>query len=345
MNEKFKEALFWYKEKFGKDWGIRCELCARKCFITKGNRGFCNVRKNIENKLFSLNYGKVVAINIDPIEKKPLYHFYPGSYALSYACAGCNWACEYCCNFDISHVKSPESLGTNFKPEEIVEMAERENVEIISHTYTEPTIFFEFAYEVAKLAHKKGMKNTFVTNGYITEKPLRKISRFLDAATVDFKASGDEKFLREYASVPSIKPVFQTLKLMKKLKIHVEITNLIVPKIGDRKDKFKELVDWILNNLGPEVPLHIIRFFPNYKMTDFNPTSISTLEEFFEEAKRIGLKYVYIGNVPGHKWENTYCPNCKFLLVERFGFQVKSKLIEDKCPNCGQKLEGFILKE
>ena len=338
------KAFFWHREKCGKNFGIRCDLCARKCFITEGNRGFCNARKNIGNKLFSLNYGKVVAINIDPIEKKPLYHFYPASFALSYACAGCNWACEYCCNFDISHVKSPESLGTSFEPEQVVEMAEKENVEIISHTYTEPTVFFEFAYEVAKLAHKKGMKNTFVTNGYITEKPLRKISKFLDAATVDFKASGDEEFLRKYALVPSIKPVFQTLKLMKELKIHIEITNLIVPKIGEDKDKFKKLVDWILNNLGSEVPLHVIRFFPNYKMSDFDSTQISTLEEFVEDAKEMGLKYVYIGNVLGHKYENTYCPNCKSLLIERFGFQIKSELVEDKSPTCGQKLEGFILK-
>jgi pyruvate formate lyase activating enzyme len=343
MNEKFKEAVFWHKEKIGKILGVKCELCARRCFITEGNRGFCKARKNIGNKLFSMNYGKVVAINIDPIEKKPLYHFYPGSFALSYACAGCNWACEYCCNFDISHVETPETLGANFKPEQIVEMAERENVKIISHTYTEPTIFFEFAYEVAKLAHEKGMKNTFVTNGYITEEPLRRISKFLDAATVDFKASGDEKFLRKYASVPSIKPVFQTLKLMKELKIHIEITNLIVPKIGDKKTKFKEFCKWILENLGSSIPVHIIRFFPNYKMIDTDSTPISELEEFAKEAKEMGLKYVYIGNVPGHEWENTYCPNCGELLIERFGFEVRSKITEDKCPKCGKKLEGFIL--
>jgi pyruvate formate lyase activating enzyme len=344
MSEKIKKAVFWHKEKIGENVGVRCELCARRCFITEGNRGFCNTRKNIGNKLFSLNYGKVVAVNVDPIEKKPLYHFHPASFALSYACAGCNWACEYCCNFDISHVESPESLGANFEPRQIVEMAKKEDVKIVSHTYTEPTVFFEFAYEVARLAHKVGMKNTFVTNGYITEGPLRKISKFLDAATVDFKASGDEEFLRKYASVPSIKPVFQTLKLMKELKIHIEITNLIVPKIGENKDKFKQLVSWILNNLGSEVPLHIIRFFPNYKMMDFDSTQISVLEKFAEEAKKMGLKYVYVGNVPGHKWENTYCPNCGALLIERFGFEVKSNLKEDKCPNCGQKLEGFILK-
>jgi pyruvate formate lyase activating enzyme len=345
MEKNSHEAAFWHKEKKGNKIGVRCELCARKCFVTEGNRGFCMVRKNEGNKLFSLNFGKVVATNVDPIEKKPLYHFHPGSFAFSYACAGCNWSCFYCCNWEISHVESPENWGTNYEPEEIVDMAEKENVEIISHTYTEPTVFFEFAFEVAKLAHKNGMKNTFVTNGYITEEPLKKISRFLDAATVDFKASGDGEFLRKYTSVPSPEPIFRTLELMKKLEIHVEITNLIVPKIGDRKDKFKELVNWILNNLGPNTPLHIIRFFPSYKMMNFDSTPISTLEEFAEEAKKMGLNYVYVGNVPSHEWENTYCPNCGKLLVERFGFRAKSNLSESKCPSCGQKLEGFILKD
>jgi len=338
MKENLKEALFWKREKNG----IKCGLCARKCFIQEGSRGFCMTRKNINNKLFVLNYGKVVAINIDPIEKKPLYHFYPGSFALSYACAGCNWACDYCCNFDISHINSPEDIGTRIEPEKIVEMAEKENVKIISHTYTEPTVFFEFAYEVAKIAHKKGIKNTFVTNGFISKSPLKKISRFLDAATIDFKASGDEDFLKKHASVFSIKPVFETLKLMKKLKIHVEITNLIFPIEGD-KDKFKVLVTWILNNLGSEIPLHIIRFFPNYKMCDLEPTPVSKLEDFAKEAKKIGLRYVYIGNVPGHELENTYCPDCGYLLIERLGFRVRSNLREKLCPGCGRKLEGFIL--
>ncbi|MEM5766397.1 MAG: AmmeMemoRadiSam system radical SAM enzyme [Candidatus Aenigmatarchaeota archaeon] len=344
MKEKFKKALFWHREKAGSFFGVRCDLCARKCFIIEGNRGFCMTRKNIGNELFVLNYGKVVAINLDPIEKKPLYHFYPGSLTLSYACAGCNWACDFCCNFDITHIESPENLGNNFEPKQIVEMAERENVKIISHTYTEPTVFFEFAYEVAKVAHKKGIKNTFVTNGYITEEPLRKISKFLDAATVDFKASGDEAFLQKYASLPSIKPVFETLKLMKELKIHIEITNLIIPKIGNRKDRFRYLINWILKNLGPETPIHIIRFFPSYKM-NLEPTPISTLEDFAKEAREIGLKYVYVGNVPAHEWANTYCLNCGTLLIERFGFEVKSNLKDDKCPKCGKKPEGFILED
>jgi len=343
MSEKLHEALFWHKEKAGKTPGVQCELCARECFIVEDARGVCGVRENKDNKLFSLNYGKVIALNVDPIEKKPLYHFHPGSFALSYACAGCNWKCAYCCNWDISQAQRPERLGTKYEPEQIVEMAERENVKIISHTYTEPTVFFEFALEVARLAHKRKIKNTFVTNGYITEKPLREISGYLDAATVDFKASGDESFLQKYASVPSVKPVFKTLKLMKELRIHTEITDLIVPKVGENREKLRELAEWIFRELGPDTPFHIIRFFPSYKMTNFESTPISTLDDFAREAKKTGLKYVYVGNVPGHDWENTHCPKCNELLIERIGFGAKSSLSEDKCPKCGVKLEGFVI--
>jgi len=301
------------------------------------------VRENKGNKLFSLNYGKIVALNVDPIEKKPLFHFHPTSLALSYACAGCNWRCQYCCNWEISQTQELGALGTRYEPEQIVKMAEDKNLNVISHTYTEPTVFFEFAFEVAKLAHRKKMKNTFVTNGYITEKPLKKISRFLDAATVDFKASGDENFLKKYAAVPSINPVLETVKLMKKLKIHIEITNLIIPSIGDNGGKFKELASWVLNEIGPDTPFHIIRFFPSYKMVNFNSTPISTLEDFAKEAKRIGLKYVYVGNVPGHNWENTYCPKCGEMLIERVGFDVRSNLLKEKCKSCGTKLNGFVI--
>lgn len=343
MKEDLRTALFWRKETVGKKAGVRCELCARRCLIPEGGKGFCTVRENRKNKLLSMNYGKVVALNVDPVEKKPLFHFHPGSFALSYACAGCNWRCKYCCNWSISQIESMKDFWERYEPEKIVEMAEEEDMKIISHTYTEPTVFFEFAFDVARIAHRKKIKNTFVTNGYIAEEPLRKISRFLDATTVDFKASGDEDFLKKHASVPSINPVFETLKLMKKLKIHVEITDLVIPKIGDSRKKLKDLAGWVLNELGQETPFHIIRFFPSYKMGDFVPTPVSTLENFAKDAKEIGLKYVYVGNVEGHKWENTYCPSCGGLLVERIGFSVSSRLLKERCPACGARLEGFVM--
>ncbi len=332
-------AMFWKRE----GEGIRCTLCARNCFILPGKRGFCMVRENRSNKLYSLNYGRVVGLNVDPIEKKPLFHFFPGSIALSYACRGCNWRCQFCCNWLISHDGLPEIFGDEYEPEEIVKIAEENNCKIISHTYTEPTIYYEFAYEVAKLAHKKGMLNTFVTNGYMNLNPLKKIAKFLDAATVDFKASDDPEFLIKYSSVPSNEPVFEFLKGLKKHKIHIEITNLIVPKIGENLKQFRKLVEWIIENLGAETPFHILRFHPDYKLIDVPVTPLETLEKFIEEAKKLGLKYVYIGNVPGHEYENTYCPNCGEILIERTGFWVnKVNLDKDRCRKCGEKIHIVV---
>ena len=332
MDEK-KLAMMWKNE----NKGVRCNLCARRCFIPEGKRGFCMVRENIKGKLFSLNYGKIVGLNVDPIEKKPLFHFLPASSALSYACRGCNFRCQYCCNWEISHDGLPEIFGQDYDPEQIVELAIENNCPAISHTYTEPTIFYEFAFDVAKLAHKKNIKNTFVTNGYMTPEALENF-KYLDAATVDFKASGDENFLRKYASVPSSEPIFAFLKELKKHKIHTEITNLIVPKIGDDSEKFRKLIKWVVDELGTDVPFHILRFFPTYKMSTTPSTPIATLEKFFDEAMRQGLNYVYVGNAPGKK-ENTYCPNCKELLIERIGFESRIvNLKKDRCGKCNEKI-------
>jgi pyruvate formate lyase activating enzyme len=331
MAEK-KLAMMWKDE----NKGVRCNLCARRCFILEGKRGFCMVRENIKGKLFSLNYGKIVGLNVDPIEKKPLFHFLPASSALSYACRGCNFRCQYCCNWEISHDGLPEIFGQDYAPEQIVELAIKNNCPAISHTYTEPTIFYEFAFDVAKFAHKKNIKNTFVTNGYMTPEALENF-KYLDAATVDFKASGDETFLRKYASVPSSEPIFAFLKELKKHKIHTEITNLIVPKIGDDLEKFRKLVKWVVDELGIDVPFHILRFFPTYKMLTTSPTPVAILEKFFDEAMGQGLNYVYVGNAPGKK-ENTYCPNCKELLIERIGFESRIvNLKKDRCGKCNEK--------
>ena len=331
------EAMFW-KEENGK---VRCELCARRCLIDKGKVGICGVRMNEKGKLYSLNYGKIVALNFDPIEKKPLYHFYPGSIALSYSCPGCNWKCVYCCNWEISQVEG-EVRGRETEPEELVKMAVENEVKIISHTYTEPTVFFEFALDVARLAKKEGLMNTFVTNGYIEEKPLKKIARFLDAVTVDVKASGDEKFLAKYASVPSMEPVKKTLVNMVKLGIHLEITDLVVPDLGDDQRVFTDFITWVKENLGKDIPIHLIRFFPSYKMLNVKETPVKTLEKLASVAKEIGMEYVYIGNVFGHELENTYCPNCGSLVVKREGFFVESMAKEGRCPKCGLKIKGVM---
>ncbi|MFH7882423.1 MAG: LAGLIDADG family homing endonuclease, partial [Candidatus Aenigmatarchaeota archaeon] len=293
--------------------------------VKETNSHFLIRIREIQRKLFE---GDVYNLEIDGN---------PHSYLANFISVG------NCCNWLISHDGLPEIFGDKYEPEEIVNMAEERNCNIISHTYTEPTIYFEFAYEVAKLAHRKGMLNTFVTNGYMSLQALRKISKFLNAATVDFKASNDPSFLLKYSSVPSSEPVFEFLKSLKKYGIHTEITNLIVPQIGDNLDQFRKVVKWIIENLGPDIPFHVLRFHPDYMLTEIPVTPVETLESFIEEAKKLGLKYVYIGNVPGHRYENTYCPNCNELLIERTGFWVEKVNLEgDKCRKCGEKIKIVV---
>lgn len=336
------EAMLWHKERNG----IRCELCARRCFIAKDKRGFCLVRLNKDNKLYSLNYGKLCSVNIDPIEKKPLFHFYPGTKSLSIATLGCNFRCQFCDNWQISHAvdDTKEKIeGEDYTPEQIVEMAEKNNCKSISYTYTEPTIFFEFAYKTAKLAHRSNIFNTFVTNGYMTEEAVKKISKYLDAVTLDFKASADPEFYKKFMSVPDVNPIFDSLKRMKKQRMFIEITNLIVPQIGDDIESCRKLAQWVSSELGSNIPFHIIQFYPSHKLLELPPTPTATLEKCIEESRRTGLKYVYIGNVFNHPDENTYCYNCRELLIKRSGTTVqKINLIKDRCPVCGSKINVII---
>lgn len=329
--------MLWHKERNG----VRCELCARLCFIAKGKRGFCLVRINKNNKLYSLNYGKLCSVNVDPIEKKPMFHFYPGSKTLSIASVGCNFRCQFCCNWQISHGmdSAPEEIeGEDYTPDQIVELAEKKNCRSISYTYTEPTMFFEFAFQTAKLAHRSNIMNTFVTNGYMTEDAIKKISKHLDAATVDFKASADPEFYKKFMSVPDVKPIFNSLKRMKKQRIFIEITNLIIPQIGDSVEACRKLAQWI-SELDSDIPFHILQFHPSHKLLELPLTSTATLERCIQEARKTGLRYVYIGNVYEHPDENTYCYNCRELLIERSGMRVKKiHLIKDRCPTCGLRI-------
>ncbi|RLG17720.1 AmmeMemoRadiSam system radical SAM enzyme [Nanoarchaeota archaeon] len=324
------EALF-YRKLNGK---VKCTLCPRGCVIAEGKRGFCRVRENREGKLFSLVYGRPVSIAIDPIEKKPLFHFYPGTDFLSYSTVGCNFACKFCQNWEISQA-SPEDFNVPYvSPERMVELAR--GTRGIAHTYTEPTVFYEYAYDISKLAHEVGLVNVFVTNGFTNPRPLRKISKFLDGANIDLKAF-DEDFYLKVVSAP-LKPVLKSIKLYKKLGIWVELTNLIIPGLNDDPDMIREMVKWIKKNVGSETPLHFSRFYPHYKMGDKPITPVETLERAREIAKEEGLKYVYLGNVP-HEGENTYCWKCGELLVERRGFYVLRNVLthEKRCPKCGAK--------
>ncbi|RLF15015.1 MAG: AmmeMemoRadiSam system radical SAM enzyme [Thermoprotei archaeon] len=317
---------------------VRCNLCHRRCTVPEGSTGFCRVRRNKEGRLYSLVYGKAIAANVDPIEKKPLYHYRPGSAVFSVATIGCNFRCRFCDNWVIS--QEEEVIGKNLPPEQLVEQAVKHRCEGISYTYTEPTIFFEYAYDSAKLAKERGLFNTFVTNGYMTPEAVKAIAPYLDAATVDFKASGNPSFYREFMSVPSPEPIFETLREMKASGIFVEVTDLIVTKYGDNLDDVYGLASRIKEVLGPYTPFHILRFHPDYQLIDVPSTPLSTLEAAAEKAMDAGLKHVYIGNVPGHKLEHTYCPNCGQLVIERYSFYLASWRVEEgsKCANCGFQL-------
>ncbi len=332
-----KEAMFY--EKIG-DQKVKCYLCPHKCKISSGKRGICGVRENREGTLYTLVYGKVISWAVDPIEKKPLYHFYPGKNAFSIATVGCNFHCLHCQNYNISQfpIEKEDIPGENISPKEIINLAKQRKTKIIAYTYTEPTIFFEYAYDICRLAKKEGIKNIFVTNGYIEEKPLRKIAPYMDAANVDLK-SMREKFYHRVCGA-HLKPVLETLRLIKELGIWVEVTTLIIPTLNDSKEEQKEIANFIVT-LGKETPWHISRFHPAYRLTDLPPTPVKTLDQ----ARRIGmeaeLKYVYIGNIPVNEGENTYCPNCGKIIINRSGYWIEKIKIKDRhCKYCGFSIDG-----
>jgi len=331
----YHEAMF-YEKTDGE--AVKCKLCARKCLVPEDKLGFCGVRRNVHGRLESLVYGKACSINLDPITKKPLAHFHPGSVVLSLSTVGCNFRCRFCDNWVISQKK--EVVGREFPPEDVVNAAKENECQGISYTYTEPTVFFEYALDTAKLARKEGLFNTFVTNGYMTPEAVNELTPFLDAATVDFKGGGDPGFYRDVMSVPSVEPVYTTLLAMKEHGIHVEITNLVVPRLGDSTEGIRSLASWISENLGADTPFHLLRFHPDYKLTEVVSTPLPILERAYETSKDTGLRYVYLGNVPGHRWENTYCPRCGDLLIKRFSFSIVNWRLnkEKKCPNCGEKI-------
>jgi pyruvate formate lyase activating enzyme len=317
---------------------VKCSLCARRCLITDGGTGFCLVRRNEGGTLYSLVYAKAISAGVDPISKKPLSHFNPGALVMSIATVGCNFRCQFCDNWMISQDK--EMKGHNFPPEEVVKTARDNGCLGISYTYTEPTIFFEYAYDTARLAHQVGFFNTFVTNGYMTPQAVKTIAPYLDAATVDFKGAADPEFYKTMSAVPSVEPIFEALKEMKQNDIHIEITNLVVPKIGDSIERVRQLATWIKETLGKDTPFHLLRFHPDYQFTATPATSTETLEKTYMTAKEAGLNYVYVGNVPGHPCENTYCPNCNELLIKRYSFEItKWNLTKDmRCPVCGHEI-------
>jgi len=327
------------------DKKVQCRNCAHFCVLSPGQRGKCGTRENIDGKLYSIVYGKVVAIHIDPIEKKPFFHFLPGSYSLSIATVGCPLACKNCQNWSISQgfKKVKEIPGEDISPEKIVEIALKNNLRSISYTYTDPIAFLEYALDIMKLAKKTGLKNNWVSNGFMSEESAKLIIPYLDAINIDVK-SFDDKFYRENCD-GRLEPVLNTAKLMKKSGVWVEITTLIIPTLSDSEEIFEKIAKWIYKELGPETPWHISQFCGaiSWKLKHLPDTPVKTLEKAYKIGKDVGLKYVYLGNIPGHKAENTYCPKCGTLAIDRINYTIHRADKNGKCPKCGENL-NLILK-
>ncbi len=328
-------------EQYGAD-RIRCTACRRYCILKQGQPGFCGIRKNIDGKLYLLTYGRPYAVNIDPIEKKPVMHMYPGYRVLSFGTTGCNYACKYCQNYDMSQRKDVQ--GMRISPDAMVELAIRRGCEGIAYTYNEPTVFMEYAHDIGVIARKRGLINIFVSNGHESEEAIEYARDFLDIITVDFKGNASNEFYRKFISVPSADPIFDTLRLLKDAGIHVEITDLVVPRAGDSLDDARSMIERVSGIFGFDIPVSFLRFHPDYRMLDYPSTPVSTLEAHYELAKSMGMKYVYIGNVPGHKAQNTYCPRCGSLSIRRDIFESEViNLNEDgSCSTCGYQT-GIVL--
>lgn len=321
------------------DGRVKCTACARNCRLSEDQTGFCGIRQNISGKLQLLSYGKLFTGHIDPIEKKPVSHYHPGTKIFSVSTSGCSWSCRYCQNYDISQRRKVE--GLEISPQDVPRLASEQGCQGIAYTYNEPTIFIEFAKDIGLEAHKRGLFNIFVSNGYSTPESVGMMARFLDCITVDFKGSGEKEFVRKYISIPDAGPIFASLlEIKKKTRIHVEITDLVVPGVGDNLDAARKLSRWVVENLGPMTPLHFLRFHPDYKMMEFPHTPIKTLEAHHKIAKEEGLEYAYLGNVPGHELENTYCHGCKKKVVGRYGFEITEWNLDErnKCVYCGTQI-------
>ena len=327
------------------DRKVRCQLCNHRCVIKDGKRGICGVRENQKGILKTLVYGRLIAQHVDPIEKKPLYHVLPGTLSYSIATVGCNFKCRFCQNADIAQLPTDRKgmiVGDLYTPEDIVTAATGAGCRSIAYTYTEPTIFFEFAHDTARLAHEEGLLNVFVTNGYMTSEALHMIQPYLDAANVDLKAFSDD-FYKEQCSAKR-EHVMETLRLMKSLGIFVEVTTLLIPGLNDDRKELGELAFFVADSLGSDTPWHISRFHPTYKLTDRPPTPAESIQEARRIGLDAGLRYVYSGNLPGDEGENTLCYSCSHLLIERWGYRISKNVIQDgRCPKCGATIDGIGL--
>lgn len=335
--EVLQEARFYEKLPPNR---VKCHLCFRGCEISDGRRGFCRNRENRRGTLYSLVYAKPAALQIDPIEKEPSFHMIPGSHIFCTATASCNFRCKFCQNWHLSQRSVEEIPNVNLKPEEVVQKALQQHCETVSFTYSEPTVFYEYMFDIVKMAKQKGLKTLFHTNGSISTDPLLALLKYMDAVTVDLKAF-TEKFYSEVSS-SELEPVLHTLRTVKSYGRHLEIVNLVIPTLNDNPKDIREMCIWIRNHLGKDTPVHFNRFFPQYKLTNLPPTPLEILENTYRIAKGEGLEYVYIGNVPGHEMNSTFCPRCKKRIIYRTHFLVSSQEVkEGKCRFCGYPIKGI----
>ncbi|MBM4103301.1 MAG: AmmeMemoRadiSam system radical SAM enzyme [Planctomycetes bacterium] len=334
-----KEAILWEKRE---SQSVQCRLCHWGCVIKSGAAGRCRVRKNIDGVLYSLNYDKLCAANDDPIEKKPLFHFLPGSRTFSISAPGCNFQCVFCQNWQISQSPQENVIdGSAYSPQQIVDAAIESGCKSVAYTYTEPTVFVEICAETAVLAKQRGLYNVFVSNGYMSLEAVDFMKSWLDAINIDLKAFKEE-FYKDLCKA-HLAPVLETIRyIAQKTDIWLEITTLLVPGKNDSDDELEALAGFLVKECGPDMPWHISRFYPQYKMTDREPTDSAALQRAYDIGKKAGLRYVYVGNLPGNRAESTFCPGCGKILIERSGYRIIQNVIRDSaCPYCGNQIAGI----
>jgi pyruvate formate lyase activating enzyme len=321
------------------DIRVECELCPRVCKVADLERGYCGVRENRGGKYYTLVHSRVCSLNVDPIEKKPLFHYMPGTRAYSIATAGCNIECKFCQNWQISQFRPEQIDNIKLTPEEVIRFAKEKKCETIAYTYSEPVVFYEYMYDTARVGKREGVGSVMISNGYIKKEPLIELCKELSAVKIDFKAF-TEKFYKETCS-GELKPVLDTLLTLKEIGIWFELVVLIVPTLNDTGEEIKDMCSWINDNLGPDVPIHFSRFHPTYKIRNLPPTPVKTLEKARNIAIESGLNFAYTGNVPGHPGESTYCPDCKEVVIKRVGYTIiQYSLNGNACGNCKHPIPG-----
>ncbi len=338
----WKEARY-YRKSTALKMAVDCRLCPRRCVIPEGDTGFCRARRNSGGKLYSLGYGAPCAVHVDPVEKKPFFNVLPRTYSFSVASAGCNLRCKFCQNWHISQASPLDTSNIPLTPKELVAAARQRGCASIAYTYTEPTNFYEYMFDTARIARAGGILNVAHSNGYINQEPLKELCRYMDAFNIDLKGFSSSFYSKLCEG--ELEPVLATIKTLKRSGVWVEVTNLIIPGYNDDPGMITDMCRWILNNAGADVPVHFSRFHPMYRMTGIPSTPVPTLERARDIAMALGLQFAYIGNVPGHPGENTYCPKCKKLLIMRSGYNIlENRLKNGRCPYCSTKIGGIWSK-